>query len=136
MNVTQVSWYLYLFNGRPCLTAHPLPSNFNLKIHVLCRHLCYLSMSHNTEICFLYVGGDATFDYISVTPPYMKVDYGLLMQQLSDSSLIGEDTFIVSFGILFHNVIHFFFMFLGYLYWKLCTFFYSYNFQHVMCFCF
>ncbi|XP_057521895.1 uncharacterized protein LOC130801946 [Amaranthus tricolor] len=42
-----------------------------------------------------FVGGDATFDYISVTPPYMKVDYGLLMQQLSDSSLIGEDTFIV-----------------------------------------
>lgn len=42
-----------------------------------------------------FVGADTTFDYISVTPPYMKVDYGILMQQLSDSSLVGEDTFIV-----------------------------------------
>ncbi|KNA03412.1 hypothetical protein SOVF_209520 [Spinacia oleracea] len=42
-----------------------------------------------------FVGGDTTFDYISVTPPYMKVDYGILMHQISDSSLVGEDTFIV-----------------------------------------
>lgn len=42
-----------------------------------------------------FVGNDATFDYISVTPPYMEVDYGLLMGQISDSSLVGEDTFIL-----------------------------------------
>uniref|UniRef100_A0A803LSY2 rRNA methyltransferase YlbH n=2 Tax=Chenopodium quinoa TaxID=63459 RepID=A0A803LSY2_CHEQI len=42
-----------------------------------------------------FVGGDTTFDYISVTPPYMKVDYGILMNQLSDSPLVGEDAFIV-----------------------------------------
>ncbi|XP_021737883.1 uncharacterized protein LOC110704413 [Chenopodium quinoa] len=42
-----------------------------------------------------FVGGDTTFDYISVTPPYMKVDYGILMKQLSDSPLVGDDAFIV-----------------------------------------
>ncbi|KAK9682464.1 hypothetical protein RND81_10G075600 [Saponaria officinalis] len=42
-----------------------------------------------------FLGTDASFDYISVTPPYMEVDYGLLMDQLSGSSLVGEDTFIV-----------------------------------------
>ncbi|GMH15716.1 hypothetical protein Nepgr_017557 [Nepenthes gracilis] len=42
-----------------------------------------------------YVGKNETFDYISVTPPYTQVDYGLLMGQISNSSLVGEDTFIV-----------------------------------------
>ncbi|KAJ8420981.1 hypothetical protein Cgig2_012959 [Carnegiea gigantea] len=42
-----------------------------------------------------FVGNDVTFDYISVTPPYMEVDYGLLMGQISDSSLAGENTFIL-----------------------------------------
>lgn len=42
-----------------------------------------------------FVGNEATFDYISVTPPYMEVDYGVLMGQISDSSLVGEDTFIL-----------------------------------------
>ncbi|XP_057983596.1 uncharacterized protein LOC131168289 isoform X3 [Malania oleifera] len=37
----------------------------------------------------------AAFDYISVTPPYTEVDYEVLMGQISKSSLIGEDTFIV-----------------------------------------
>ncbi|KAI8002531.1 hypothetical protein LOK49_LG08G02755 [Camellia lanceoleosa] len=35
------------------------------------------------------------FDYISVTPPYIEVDYGVLMDQVSKSSVVGEDTFIV-----------------------------------------
>ncbi|KAL8199450.1 hypothetical protein R6Q57_013018 [Mikania cordata] len=35
------------------------------------------------------------FDYISVTPPYMLVDYEILMKQISESSVIGEDSFIV-----------------------------------------
>ncbi|KAF5942376.1 hypothetical protein HYC85_020018 [Camellia sinensis] len=35
------------------------------------------------------------FDYISVTPPYTEVDYGVLMDQVSKSSVVGEDTFIV-----------------------------------------
>ncbi|KAL2898375.1 putative rRNA methyltransferase YlbH [Bienertia sinuspersici] len=59
---------------------------------------CFLERAHQfvayEYYCFV-LGGDTTFDYISVTPPYMKVDYGLLMQQLSESSLVGEDAFIV-----------------------------------------
>ncbi|KAL6960680.1 hypothetical protein U1Q18_038444 [Sarracenia purpurea var. burkii] len=41
------------------------------------------------------VGKYGPFDYISVTPPYTEVDYAILMDQVSKSSLIGEDTFIV-----------------------------------------
>ncbi|CAL5410818.1 unnamed protein product [Camellia sinensis] len=37
---------------------------------------------------------DGPFDYISVTPPYTEVDYGVLMDQVSKSSIVGEDTFI------------------------------------------
>ncbi|KAL5725372.1 hypothetical protein ACHQM5_008524 [Ranunculus cassubicifolius] len=40
-------------------------------------------------------GEDGAFDYISVTPPYTAVDYGVLMAQIANSSLIGENTFIV-----------------------------------------
>lgn len=43
-------------------------------------------------------GKDVTFDYISVTPPYMLVDYAVLMDQVSNSSIIGENTFIVSWN--------------------------------------
>lgn len=42
-----------------------------------------------------FAGKRGPFDYISVTPPYMAVDYGVLMNQLSNSPVIGEDTFIV-----------------------------------------
>ncbi|KAJ0452448.1 putative 16S rRNA (guanine(966)-N(2))-methyltransferase [Helianthus annuus] len=35
------------------------------------------------------------FDYISVTPPYMLVDYEILMKQISESAVIGDDSFIV-----------------------------------------
>ncbi|KAK6256073.1 hypothetical protein SCA6_017378 [Theobroma cacao] len=42
-----------------------------------------------------FVGSDGPFDYISVTPPYIHVDYGTLMAQISKSAIIGEDTFIV-----------------------------------------
>ncbi|KAL1223254.1 hypothetical protein V5N11_030048 [Cardamine amara subsp. amara] len=41
------------------------------------------------------VGKDGAFDYISVTPPYMEVDYEVLMDQISKSAAIGENTFIV-----------------------------------------
>ncbi|KAA0037420.1 hypothetical protein IC582_020756 [Cucumis melo] len=41
------------------------------------------------------IGTETPFDYISVTPPYTQVDYGVLMGQLSKSALVGEDTFIV-----------------------------------------
>lgn len=40
-------------------------------------------------------GKDGPFDYISVTPPYMEVDYEILMRQISESSVIGDDSFIV-----------------------------------------
>ncbi|XP_048433862.1 putative rRNA methyltransferase YlbH isoform X1 [Pyrus x bretschneideri] len=41
------------------------------------------------------LAGKEPFDYISVTPPYMEVDYAVLMDQISSSDLVGEDTFIV-----------------------------------------
>ncbi|KAL7199768.1 hypothetical protein ACSBR2_021966 [Camellia fascicularis] len=44
---------------------------------------------------FFCVGKDGPFDYISVTPLYTEVDYGVLMDQVSKSSVVGEDTFIV-----------------------------------------
>lgn len=54
---------------------------------------------------------DAPFDYISVTPPYMLVDYEILMKQISESSVIGDDSFVVGylfFLILFYLSIVFF----------------------------
>ncbi|KAI5665590.1 hypothetical protein M9H77_15443 [Catharanthus roseus] len=42
-----------------------------------------------------FMGKDGKFDYISVTPPYMEVDYGVLMKQITSSAVIGEDTFLV-----------------------------------------
>ncbi|GER35791.1 ribosomal RNA large subunit methyltransferase I [Striga asiatica] len=42
-----------------------------------------------------FAGKDSAFDYISVTPPYMLVDYAVLMEQISNSSVVGENTFIV-----------------------------------------
>ncbi|XP_057739169.1 uncharacterized protein LOC130956146 [Arachis stenosperma] len=42
-----------------------------------------------------FVGNSGPFDYISVTPPYTQVDYGVLMRQISESSLVGQDTFII-----------------------------------------
>ncbi|RAL40894.1 hypothetical protein DM860_008592 [Cuscuta australis] len=42
-----------------------------------------------------FVDKCGAFDYISVTPPYMEVDYTILMNQVADSSLVGEDAFIV-----------------------------------------
>lgn len=42
-----------------------------------------------------FLGRHRKFDFISVTPPYMEVDYGILMDQISKSTLVGEDTFIV-----------------------------------------
>jgi Conserved hypothetical protein 95 len=45
---------------------------------------------------FCYADKDKKFDYISVTPPYLEVDYPILMDQLSRSPLVGEDCFMVS----------------------------------------
>ncbi|KAL5740130.1 hypothetical protein ACOSP7_029017 [Xanthoceras sorbifolium] len=42
-----------------------------------------------------FVGKDGPFDYISVTPPYTQVDYGVLLDQISTSAVVGKDTFIV-----------------------------------------
>ncbi|XAR71212.1 16S rRNA (guanine(966)-N(2))-methyltransferase [Bertholletia excelsa] len=42
-----------------------------------------------------FVGEGGPFDYISVTPPYTQVDYAILMNQISQSFLVGEDTFII-----------------------------------------
>lgn len=45
---------------------------------------------------FICPGNHGPFEYISVTPPYTQVDYGILMDQISKSALVGEDSFIVS----------------------------------------
>lgn len=42
-----------------------------------------------------FAGENGSFDYISVTPPYTAVDYGVLMGQISSSALVGENTFVV-----------------------------------------
>lgn len=47
-----------------------------------------------------FVGQDSAFDFISVTPPYTQVDYGILMDQISKSPIVGEDTFIASVGFV------------------------------------
>lgn len=44
-------------------------------------------------------GKEGTFDYISITPPYMLVDYAVLMDQVA--SIVGENTFVVSLNNLF-----------------------------------
>ncbi|CAJ1946887.1 unnamed protein product [Sphenostylis stenocarpa] len=44
---------------------------------------------------FVGMCNSGPFDYISVTPPYTQVDYEVLMRQISESSLIGDNTFIV-----------------------------------------
>ncbi|KAJ1293707.1 hypothetical protein BS78_01G089200 [Paspalum vaginatum] len=36
-----------------------------------------------------------SFDYISVTPPYLEVNYSTLLAQLASSPLVGEDCFIL-----------------------------------------
>lgn len=36
-----------------------------------------------------------SFDYISVTPPYLEVNYSTLLDQLSRSPLVGKDCFIL-----------------------------------------
>ncbi|KAG0458409.1 hypothetical protein HPP92_023566 [Vanilla planifolia] len=36
-----------------------------------------------------------TFDYISVTPPYDVVNYSILMEQLSESPVVGEECFVL-----------------------------------------
>ncbi|XP_024977766.1 uncharacterized protein LOC112515280 [Cynara cardunculus var. scolymus] len=40
-------------------------------------------------------GKDGPFDYISVTPPYTQVDYKILMNQITESSVIGDDSFML-----------------------------------------
>ncbi|KAJ0981628.1 hypothetical protein J5N97_009883 [Dioscorea zingiberensis] len=40
-------------------------------------------------------GMDKSFDYVSVTPPYTAVDYAVLMTQLGNSPVIGENSFIL-----------------------------------------
>lgn len=42
-----------------------------------------------------FLGEDGSFDYISITPPYAAVDYSILMNQISKSSIVGENTFIL-----------------------------------------
>jgi len=36
-----------------------------------------------------------SFDYISVTPPYLEVNYSTLLDQLARSTLVGKDCFIL-----------------------------------------
>lgn len=42
-----------------------------------------------------FIGKEGAFDYISITPPYMEVDYSVLMKKVSNSAVVGENTFIV-----------------------------------------
>ncbi|KAM7268323.1 hypothetical protein ACFE04_010489 [Oxalis oulophora] len=42
-----------------------------------------------------FIGKGEKFDYISVTPPYMLVDYAVLMSQIANSPMLGENSFIL-----------------------------------------
>uniref|UniRef100_A0A7N0VBM2 Uncharacterized protein n=1 Tax=Kalanchoe fedtschenkoi TaxID=63787 RepID=A0A7N0VBM2_KALFE len=42
-----------------------------------------------------FIGQSCPFDYVSVTPPYTAVDYGALMDQISKSAVLGENTFVL-----------------------------------------
>ncbi|CAH2045060.1 unnamed protein product [Thlaspi arvense] len=53
------------------------------------------SVIHTARVENFLERKDGAFDYISVTPPYMEVDYEVLMDQISKSAAIGENTFIV-----------------------------------------
>jgi Conserved hypothetical protein 95 len=52
---------------------------------------------------FFYADKNKKFDYISVTPPYLEVDYPKLMDQLSRSPLVGEDCFMVRTYLFSHK---------------------------------
>ncbi|KAL0377496.1 UNVERIFIED_CONTAM: hypothetical protein Sradi_3055100 [Sesamum radiatum] len=81
-----------------------LPSPFHIAgSDWLCSNSNFLSFPSNPVrssvhrpfvVTFSY-SKDGVFDYISVTPPYMLVDYAVLMDQISNSSVVGENTFIV-----------------------------------------
>lgn len=58
-----------------------------------CFPVVFLLLTH---WCLITAGKDGIFDYISVTPPYTLVDYAELMDQISNSSVVGENTFMVS----------------------------------------
>ena len=60
-------------------------------------------------MCFLmkligFVGANEPFDYVSVTPPYEEVNYVELLGQLSSSSILGRDTFVVCQMRYKHNI--------------------------------
>ncbi|WVZ60479.1 hypothetical protein U9M48_010494 [Paspalum notatum var. saurae] len=44
---------------------------------------------------FIHPSKYPCFDYISVTPPYLEVNYSTLLAQLASSPLVGEDCFIL-----------------------------------------
>ncbi|KAK2658509.1 hypothetical protein Ddye_005042 [Dipteronia dyeriana] len=63
------------------------------------KHSAYeSSWTVNVRVWMMFLLGkrkDGPFDYIIVTPPYTQVDYGILMDQMSKSTLIRKNTFIV-----------------------------------------
>lgn len=64
---------------------------------IICCSLTDISIY---DFLFVFSGEDGSFDYISVTPPYAAVDYGILMNQISKSSIVGENTFVVSVSVI------------------------------------
>ncbi|XP_010554019.1 PREDICTED: uncharacterized protein LOC104823923 [Tarenaya hassleriana] len=92
--------------SRGCTEAHFVEMDPWVVSNVLepnLEHTGFLehSVIHTTQVeNFLkqadkLLGKDGPFDYVSVTPPYMEVDYEVLMDQISKSAVIGTDTFIV-----------------------------------------
>lgn len=77
-------------------------------------HACLFAKgnSKTSKLIFtLFLSGEAEilggqFDYISVTPPYEAVNFPELMEQLSTSPLVKEDTCIVSNTYTFHDDEH------------------------------
>ncbi|KAG0460135.1 hypothetical protein HPP92_023263 [Vanilla planifolia] len=55
----------------------------------------FSSTSAEKPVNIVFSDKIGTFDYISVTPPYDVVNYSILMEQLSESPVVGEECFVL-----------------------------------------
>ncbi|KAL5210718.1 hypothetical protein ABZP36_006341 [Zizania latifolia] len=92
--------------SRGCLEAHfvemdPWVVSEVLKPNLECTGFLDVSHIHMLRVENFLAnaekssGNYPSFDYISVTPPYVEVNYSTLLAQLARSPLVGEDCFIL-----------------------------------------
>ncbi|XP_023755819.1 uncharacterized protein LOC111904274, partial [Lactuca sativa] len=92
--------------SRGCSQVHFVEMDPWVVFDILCPNLEWTGFLDNSVIHTGYVetlfecikessGKDGPFNYISATPLYMEVDYVILVKQISESSVIRDDSFIV-----------------------------------------